>query len=92
MFLKELCCDRKIFDIVFTGSKTNLANAATKTTFNKEFIATRDIYKNLSRDHPALLERMVTRFSQMDFVKARSQSTPTTTSTVLYTYQCRLWV
>ena len=89
MFLKELCCDRKIFDIVFTGSKTNLANAATKTTANKEFLSSRDIFKNLSRDHPALLERNVTRFSQMDFIKKRTATTPGT-SAVLYTYQCKL--
>ena len=86
MFLKELCCDRKIFDIVFTGSATNLANTNTKTTANKEFLPFRDILKNLSRDHPALRDRVFTRFSEMDFIKTRI-ATSSTTSHVLYSYK-----
>ena len=86
MFLKELCCDRKIFDIVFTGSATNLANTNTKTTANKEFLPFRDILKNLSRDHPALRDRVFTRFSEMDFIKKRI-ATSSTTSHVLYSYK-----
>ena len=90
MFLKELCCDRKIFDIVFTGSKTNLSNSNTKTTANREFLSFREYFKGFAREHPALLDRVVQRFSQMDFVKKRTPPTPSSPAAVLYTYQYKL--
>ena len=90
MFLKELCCDRKIFDIVFTGSKTNLSNSNTKTTANREFLSFREYFKGFAREHPALLERAVQRFSKMDFSKKRSPPTPSSPAAVLYTYQYKL--
>jgi hypothetical protein len=82
LFLKELCCDRKLFDIVFTRCPTNVANAATKTTPSGEFLRTRDILRGISKDHPALHEHVLARFSALQTVQERIEGL----GMVLYTH------
>jgi hypothetical protein len=69
--LKELCCDRKLFDIMYTCSPTNVANAATKATPSGEFLRTRDILRGVSKDHPALHEHVLAHFSALQTVQER---------------------
>jgi hypothetical protein len=80
MFLKELCRDRKVFDILFAESAHNHANHGTKATGWKLFEAVRAVYKGTSKHHPAL-KSSSTRFSQMDFEKVRGGD-----AAVLYTW------
>jgi hypothetical protein len=85
MFLKELCRDRKVFDIVFAESRHNYANHNTKHAGRQLFSAVRDVYKGLSRHHPALKAKVMARFSEMDFSKARA-ATAADDTLVLYTH------
>jgi hypothetical protein len=80
MFLKELCRDRKVFDILFAESAHNHANHGTKATGWKLFEAVRAVYKGTSKHHPAL-KSSSTRFSKMDFEKVRGGE-----AAVLYTW------
>ena len=80
MFLKELCRDRKVFDILFAESAHNHANHGTKSTGWKLFEEVRAVYKGTSKHHPAL-KSSSTRFSQMDFEKVRGGD-----AAVLYTW------
>jgi hypothetical protein len=74
------------FDIVLTRSPTNpttnVANAATKTTPSGEFLRTRDILRGVSKDHPALHEHVLARFSALQAVQERIEGL----GMVLYTH------
>jgi hypothetical protein len=65
-----LCRDRKVFDIMFAESSHNHANHNTKSTGWKLFEEVRAVYKGTSKHHLAL-KSSSTRFSHMDFEKAR---------------------
>jgi len=84
MFLKELCRDRKVFDIVFARSLHNHANHYTKATGYKLFDDVRGVLKGSIKHHPALTAEAV-RFSEMDFCKARI-ATAEGEEAVLFTY------
>jgi hypothetical protein len=71
MSLKELCRDRKVFDIVFARSLHNYGNHYTKATGHKLFDDVRGVLKGISMHHPALMAEAV-RSSEMDFRKARA--------------------
>ena len=85
LFLKELCRYRKVFDILFAESGHNYANHNTKHTARQLFTNVRDVLKGLSRHHPALKAKVMARFSEMDFSKARAATEPDDTL-VLYTH------
>jgi hypothetical protein len=87
MFLKELCRDCKVFDIVFARSLHNHASHYTKATGHKQlfFADVRGVLKGSSiKHHPALMAEAV-RFSEMDFCKARA-ATAEGKEAVLFTY------
>jgi hypothetical protein len=85
MFLKELCRDRKVFNILIAESAHNYANHNTKHTARQLFTNVRDMLKGLSRHHPALKAKVMARFSEMDFSKARA-ATAADDTLVLYTH------
>jgi hypothetical protein len=86
LFLKEFCCDHKLFDIVFTRSPSNVANAPTKTTPSGEFLHTRDVLRGVSKDHPALHEQVLARFSTPQAVQERHPDNTDGLGMVLYTH------
>jgi hypothetical protein len=85
MFLKELCRDRKVLDMVFARSLHNYGNHHyTKATGYKLFESVRGVLKGSSKHHPALTAEAV-RFSEMDFCKACA-ATAEGAEAVFFTY------
>jgi hypothetical protein len=69
MFLKELCRDRKVFDILFAESAHNHANHGTKSTGWKLFEEVRAVYKGTSKQAPPGAEVFVNSLLEDGFRK-----------------------